>query len=318
MINAAEVVENLRPIGLIPSTESQARPLTQLEPEEQSIVWQRAIDTAPNGKVTAAHVQATVDAYQKKAPLTRVQYREDGIGDKQAFDDLQWDQDDVPSREVEEYEKRTSDTMQWYSIENGNGVVEDGRLYPGEELKVLTEEEWSEVEEKRLPHVAHNSGNNEWYTPVEYITAAHAVMGRIDLDPASSPEANAVVRARDFYTATNNGLQYRWLGKVWMNPPYASGLVNQFVRKMAEHVSSGDVTEAIVLVNNATETEWFRQLISVSSCVCFPRSRVKFWRPDGDTGAPLQGQAIIYIGTVQDMFLREFSKFGWCSVVTNI
>ena len=35
MIDAATVAENLLPIGNIPATESQARPLAQLEPEVQ-------------------------------------------------------------------------------------------------------------------------------------------------------------------------------------------------------------------------------------------------------------------------------------------
>lgn len=60
LIDSAEVMNNLKsgPIGpLLPATESQARPLTKLEPELQPVVWQKAVETAPNGKVTAAHVE---------------------------------------------------------------------------------------------------------------------------------------------------------------------------------------------------------------------------------------------------------------------
>jgi ParB family chromosome partitioning protein len=70
LIAAAQVTTNLRPIGLIPATESQARPLTTLEPEAQREVWQRAVETAPNGKVTAAHVQTVVNHYRTPLPLT--------------------------------------------------------------------------------------------------------------------------------------------------------------------------------------------------------------------------------------------------------
>ena len=68
LIDAAEVVENLKsvPMGtLLPSVERQARPLTSLPPEQQPAVWQRAVETAPNGKITQAHVQAVVDKHRK-------------------------------------------------------------------------------------------------------------------------------------------------------------------------------------------------------------------------------------------------------------
>jgi len=62
LIEAANIVENLRPIGLIlPSVESQARPLTSLPLDQQIQAWKVAVDTAPETGITAAHVQKVVD-----------------------------------------------------------------------------------------------------------------------------------------------------------------------------------------------------------------------------------------------------------------
>ncbi len=159
------------------------------------------------------------------------------------------------------------------------------------------------------PHVTRNSGDNEWYTPAAYIEAARAVMGKIVLDPASSPEANAVVKAEYIYTAQEDGLAQDWCGPLWMNPPYASDLVGKFADKLAESVGSGAVTDAVVLVNNATETRWFAQIASVASCLCFPTGRVKFWHPSKEA-TPLQGQAILYVGKNRKRFAAEFQQFG--------
>jgi hypothetical protein len=161
------------------------------------------------------------------------------------------------------------------------------------------------------PHVAYNAGNNEWYTPPEYIAAAIEVMGGIDLDPATTPKANEVVGATRIYTADDDGLFYPWQGRVWMNPPYASELVGKFASKLAQHAQTGDVTDAIVLVNNATETGWFYTLTSVASAVVFPKGRVRFWEPNGAISAPLQGQAVVYIGPRPDLFLNAYRQFGW-------
>lgn len=256
MIAAAEVATNLgTTVPILPATESQARPLTALEPEQQREAWQRAVETAPNGKVTAAHVQSVVSEYRRPEP---------------AFD---WADDND--------ESLTDDDMQ---------VMQP---------------------EPSRPHVSFNSGNNEWYTPAEYIEAAREVMGRIDLDPASSDIANQTIRAVTYYTAEDDGLSHHWRGNVWMNPPYAGELIGKFASKLIYHVTECDVRQAIILVNNATETTWFQEMIDEATAVVFPRSRVRFWKPDGTLGAPLQGQAIIYIGQHADAFLSEFSRFGW-------
>jgi len=49
-INAAQVMENLSPIGdILPRKENQVRPLTQLSPELQIEIWQQAVELASNG-----------------------------------------------------------------------------------------------------------------------------------------------------------------------------------------------------------------------------------------------------------------------------
>src|SRR3990167_189333 len=71
------------------------------------------------------------------------------------------------------------------------------------------------------PHISNNSGENEWYTPKNYIDAAKQVMGSIDLDPASSAKANEIVQANKYYSKDDNGLTQEWAGNIWLNPPYS-------------------------------------------------------------------------------------------------
>jgi hypothetical protein len=56
MIESAKVIDNVHICEQIPATESQTRPLAKLSPDQQREAWQKAVDTAPEGKVTAAHV----------------------------------------------------------------------------------------------------------------------------------------------------------------------------------------------------------------------------------------------------------------------
>lgn len=163
------------------------------------------------------------------------------------------------------------------------------------------------ISEAKKPHVTNNSGDNEWYTPAEYIEAAREVMGSIDLDPASNDFANETVKAAEYYTKETNGLLKEWYGNIWMNPPYSTALVKDFAIKLADSTFE----QAVILVNNATETSWFRILIGKASAIVFTTGRIHFQKQGGAKSTPLQGQAFIYCGNNADKFLAVFSKFGW-------
>jgi hypothetical protein len=159
-------------------------------------------------------------------------------------------------------------------------------------------------------HVSKNSGVNEWYTPSRHIELAREVMGGIDCDPATSELANKTVKATKIFTVDDDGRAQEWTGRVWMNPPYAQPLMNDFAEAVSAKFESGEIEQACILVNNATETQWFQRMLAVSSAVCFPKARIKFLDPQGNPGAPLQGQAIIYMGDSYAAFVGVFKSEG--------
>ena len=160
-------------------------------------------------------------------------------------------------------------------------------------------------------HVGKNSGDNEWYTPPLFIELARTAMEGIDCDPATSEIANQAVQAETIYTAENDGRVQTWRGRVWMNPPYANPLMSDFAEAVSAKFESGEIEQACILVNNATETKWFQRMLLASSAVCFPKSRIKFLDPDGKpANAPLQGQAIVYMGDRVVAFKDAFESEG--------
>ena len=167
--------------------------------------------------------------------------------------------------------------------------------------------------------VTKNSGNEEWYTPPVFIEAARKAMNGIHLDPASNDCAQEWIRAQRYFTKQNDGLRQRWMGNVWMNPPYGAGVVSAFVSKLIEEIDAGNVNRAIVFVNNCTETKWAQSLLSHSSLtgICFPRRRVRFIDKNREKskGSPIQGQMVIGLKVCKFDFHQHFGGFG--SVLIN-
>lgn len=281
LISAAEVVENLGTNVPIPETESQARELSPLEPELQKAVWQIAVETAPkdakgNPAITAGHIKSVATVVKG---IVETGGLDDGTGEVKPL-----------------------------------GVLVDAAVTEETYERLMRQKEYVKEHvnerDKSKPHVSHNSGENEWYTPQEFIDAARQVMGAIDLDPASCKAANVMVGAANYYSISNTGLDKAWTGRVWMNPPYASDLVGKFTSKLTHHYLRDEVQEAVVLVNNATDTTWFQDMAKHANAICLLRGRVRFWGPDGQTGAPLQGQVILYFGANKDGFEGSFEQFG--------
>jgi phage N-6-adenine-methyltransferase len=135
------------------------------------------------------------------------------------------------------------------------------------------------------------------------------VLGEIDLDPATSDAAQALIRATKYYTKQSDGLRHEWHGRIWLNPPYAQPLISQFISKLAEERLRGHVTAAIVLTHNYTDTRWFHKLIASADAICFTRGRVRFH--DGDKiAAPTQGQLFTYLGDDVCGFAAAFEPVG--------
>lgn len=77
LMDAAGVVEDLKngtivPLSL-PASESVARPLVPLEPEQRRVFWDQAVKASPDGKPTAKVVRAVVH-FSKSPPLIQAKY----------------------------------------------------------------------------------------------------------------------------------------------------------------------------------------------------------------------------------------------------
>jgi hypothetical protein len=108
-MESAAIVANLKagPTGpVLPERERQARPLASLAPEQQPVAWQRAVEAAPNGKVTAAHVQSVVNEFRQPAPPTPALFEEEDRREPAPI---------LPAVTPHMAVHYTSDTPEWYT-----------------------------------------------------------------------------------------------------------------------------------------------------------------------------------------------------------
>jgi hypothetical protein len=177
------------------------------------------------------------------------------------------------------------------------------------------------------------SGIVEYHSPPDIIEAARRTMGRIDLDPASSPTANQIVRATNFFAAEMDGLSRNWFGNVWMNHPFGkaekactpgcSKAICQtrghllrdhpgnadWVNHLLAEYGAGNTLQACCITYACTSEAWFQPLMDYPQCYLCPRTN--YLLADGtNLQGVTKGSVVTYLGPNVERFAHEFGRLG--------
>jgi phage N-6-adenine-methyltransferase len=165
--------------------------------------------------------------------------------------------------------------------------------------------------------VMQNSGDPEWFTPSHYISVVKRALGQIDLDPASSVHANAIVGAARFYTREDDGLALPWYGRVFCNPPYCRPAVDNFTDRMIKAYSTGEIEAGILLVNSDTSTQRWQKAFEAADSTCLVNHRIAFIPGNDAAHAMLEAkkgnrnaQVFFYFGPEAVLFDKVFADLG--------
>jgi hypothetical protein len=138
-----------------------------------------------------------------------------------------------------------------------------------------------------------------WITPKEILDK----LGRFDLDPCADIE-QPWSTAWDMWTI--KGLERKWDGRVWLNPPYGRETV-KWLRKMAAH------NYGTALVFARTDTRMFHEYVfPVASGLLFVKGRPHFFHPDGTPARSNSGGPLMLISYgIEDAEILSESGLGF-------
>lgn len=175
----------------------------------------------------------------------------------------------------------------------------------------------------------HSMDSPEWYTPRAFAVAAREVMGDIDLDPASHPEANAILEIPKIFTAEDDGLRQEWHGRIFLNPP--GGLVCEFWKKLIAESAARRVKQAIWIGYSLEQLQTLQQadvaVLPIELPTCFTNTRIAFIENEAKKAqrkakleaagkkfnpksSPSHSNYVTYIGDNVEGFFDVFCQFG--------
>ncbi len=101
-------------------------------------------------------------------------------------------------------------------------------------------------------------------------------LGPYDTDPCANDPRPWDCAARNI-TERENSLAMDWrdFGRIWLNPPFDTRTIAEWLRRMATH------NHGTSLIHARTDTKWFDIIWGAAAAVFFVRGRVVFHTPDG-------------------------------------
>ena len=152
-----------------------------------------------------------------------------------------------------------------------------------------------EIEKERQKKVEGRflRGGPSWGTPPEFIEFLSDVRDMtFDLDAAASFENK---KAPVFFSEVEDGLNQKWRGNVWLNPPYGND-IRSWLSKAAYEVNIGNANSVTALVPARTDTKWFHEVVMKRAYLVYLiKGRFNFISPDRKEGANAPSPSMLVI-----------------------
>ena len=139
-----------------------------------------------------------------------------------------------------------------------------------------------------------------WLTP-RFILES---LGKFDLDPCAAAQNRDWVAPRN-WIRSEDGLDRRWEGRVFMNPPFSN--TTPWIRKHALHANG------ISLVPASVESQVWREVVWREAVgILLLHGRTRFCNPDGSStqGRPLRSVCLIAWTTHDAVILSDSALAG--------
>jgi hypothetical protein len=147
------------------------------------------------------------------------------------------------------------------------------------------------------------------YAPADLASLAVAVLGGIDLDPASDRTGRSLIPATTIYTREEDGLAQPWAGRVWLFPPH-DGRIAAWTAKLIHEYRCGRTTAALLYTGLDARAPWWQHLAR-EAVIGFPAGAIRADLADGSPLPRTRLAAILaYLGPEPQRFIAAADALG--------